>query len=164
MHYFWGSELSQWWSCRFSVDGIWYSTAEQYMMAAKAMCFHDEQAEAKIMATADPREQKAIGRTVKDFDPDVWNAVARDMVYYGNYAKFSQDPILMNHLLLTKDKVLVEASPYDKIWGVGRSEQELKNGAEWNGTNWLGEVLMKVRQDFFDFKYMNITSDFNWSE
>lgn len=163
-HYFWGSQLSQWWSCKFEVNNICYNCCEQYMMAGKAVRFGDEQAEAKIMASQDPREQKALGRKVKNFDPEVWNACARDVVYWGNYAKFTQNAELMIQILITKDKVLVEASPYDKIWGVGKSKLDLINGAKWDGTNWLGEVLMTVRQDLFDGVYRLDRSMFKWSQ
>lgn len=146
---FYGGFMSQWFNCDFEIDGVTYNCAEQYMMAEKARFFEDEWAEEGIMKANHPREQKKLGRTVKNFDPDKWNEVSRDVVYRANYAKFKQNPGLEYELLDTKDELLVEASPYDKIWGVGLSTDDaaVLDPKNWQGTNWLGEVLMKVRED-----------------
>lgn len=145
---FYGGFLSQWYPVRFQVDGVTYVTAEQYMMAMKADYFGDDTAKAKIMATSDPSEQKAIGRTVKNFDREAWDAVSRGFVYKANMAKFSLD-FLKSQLLATGDRELVEASPYDRIWGIGLAVDDPKalDKSQWRGTNWLGETLMKVRED-----------------
>lgn len=149
---FYGGPFSQWYPSTFTVDGVKYNTAEQYMMAMKAYYFNDYAAYDAIMKTNDPSEQKAIGRTVKNFNVEAWNAVSRGFVYKANMAKFSQDKFLLKVLLNTGDKELVEASPYDRIWGVGRSavDPKILDKANWLGTNWLGEVLMKVRKDLSD--------------
>lgn len=145
--FFWGGIFSQWYPSEFSIDRVYYETAEQYMMAEKARLFKDEKALLEIMSSSDPEVQKFWGRQVKNFDKTKWDAVCKDIVFKGNYAKFTQDPNLMREILSTT-KELVEASPYDKIWGIG-----LKAGnplawskSTWEGTNWLGEVLMKVRE------------------
>lgn len=145
---FYGGPFSQWYPHTFDVDGIKYRTAEQYMMAMKADYFGDDAAYEAIMRTADPKEQKAIGRTVKNFDAEAWGAVSRGFVYTANMSKFS-DPRLKKILKDTGDRELVEASPYDKIWGIGLGETDPKalDKSQWRGTNWLGEVLMKVRAD-----------------
>lgn len=157
--FFYGGPFSQWYPSEFNVKGVVYITAEQYMMAMKAEYFGDEDAKAKIMATDNPSEQKAIGRTVKNFDAEPWNAVSRGFVYEGNMAKFKQNPPLLRELLNTGDRELVEASPYDRIWGIGiglpgrrdapvdGTTENLLDKSKWRGTNWLGEVLMKVRKD-----------------
>ena len=153
--FFYGGEFSQWYPSTFEVDGVTYVTAEQYMMAMKADYFGDDTARAAIMRTNDPSEQKAIGRQVKDFDAEAWNAVSRGYVYKGNMAKFGQDLSLKRILLATDERELVEASPYDRIWGVGigmpgradNNLEKLLDKTQWRGTNWLGETLMKVRKD-----------------
>lgn len=147
--FFYGGFMSQWYPSTFEVDGVKYCTAEQYMMAMKADYFGDDDAKAKIMATTDPSEQKAIGRTVKNFDTEAWNAVSRGFVYKANMAKFTQNATLKAKLLNTGKRELVEASPYDAIWGIkmGMNDPNLTDKSKWRGTNWLGEVLMKVRKD-----------------
>lgn len=145
---FWGGPFSQWYSHKMSIDGVVYNTAEQFMMAMKAKHFGDTDAQMKIMATKNPREQKAIGRTVKNFNPDVWSKVAKSYVYIGNLEKFL-DPEMKRLILSTGDKEIVEASPYDTVWGIGLGEQDpaALDKTKWRGTNWLGETLMKVRSD-----------------
>jgi ribA/ribD-fused uncharacterized protein len=147
--FFYGGPLSQWYPSKFTIDGVNYNTAEQFMMAKKAEYFDDQDALSKILKTNDPAEQKAIGRTVKNFDKEAWDAVSRGYVYQGNIAKFKQNEDLKKYLLSTEDKELVEASPYDKIWGIGlsTSNPDRFDKSKWKGTNWLGETLMKVRSD-----------------
>jgi ribA/ribD-fused uncharacterized protein len=169
-HFFYGGNLSQW--CRndgfggpqFEVEEIEYNCAEQYMMAMKASLFGDEDAFHEIMSLYHPREQKAAGRKVRGFDNDKWQEVARDFVYRANWAKFTQNKGLELSLQDTGDAMLVEASPYDKIWGIGIGVLEAQDSnvqpAEWKGTNWLGQVLTKVREDMrADKKDENIDWD-----
>lgn len=146
---FWHGPFSQWHACRFSVNGVLYNCAEQYMMAAKARMFQDFSALEKIMRASDPSVQKRTGRTVKSFYADKWNADAKDIVYQGNRAKFTQNPTLLHLLLSTHGTTLVEASPYDKIWGIGlpASDPRALSRETWQGTNWLGEVLTQLRED-----------------
>lgn len=146
--FFWGGPFSQWYKSRFNVDGVYYNCAEQYMMAMKAAFFEDYETLETIMQTSDPKAQKALGRQVKNFNADRWNAVARDFVFKANLAKFSPDH-MKQMLLGTGDKEIVEASPYDKIWGIGMSETDPDrfDKSKWRGTNWLGEVLMLVRTE-----------------
>lgn len=145
---FYGGPFSQWYASKFTIDGITYNTAEQFMMAMKADYFGDDEAKFKIMNTNDPSEQKALGRQVKNFDKEAWDAVSRGYVYQANMAKFSH-PQLKQFIIDTGDRILVEASPYDKIWGIGLAVDDPKalDKNNWRGTNWLGEVLMKVRND-----------------
>lgn len=149
-HFFWGGPFSQWYPSKFTIDEVEYNCAEQYMMAEKARLFADDDAETAIMASKDPRVQKALGRLVKNFVADEWNAVARDVVYDANWAKFVQNDDLLNYLLDTVSGMyIVEASPEDKIWGIGMgaNHPDINDPTKWQGTNWLGEVIMKVRQD-----------------
>lgn len=146
-HFFWGTNFSQWAYSPFTIDGVVYVTAEQYMMAKKALLFGDYDALKNIMGTDDPSEQKAYGRRVKGFDQKRWEAVCKKIVYDANYAKFTQNPKMMNELLCTLPKEIVEASPEDKIWGIGLHETNPKawDKKTWEGTNWLGEAIMAVR-------------------
>ncbi len=146
-HMFWGGPFSQWYPSLFEVEGIEYNCTEQYMMAKKAELFGDEEALLKIMESSHPREQKRIGRAVKNFVAERWNAVSRDVVFRGNMAKFTQNPDLRKYMLGTGDQEIVEASPEDVIWGIGLSadDPDAQDKTKWKGTNWLGEVLMSVR-------------------
>lgn len=139
--------LCQWYPCHFYVDDIKYNCAEQYMMAEKARIFGDKEIRAKILSESDPEKIKKLGREVKNFVPNIWDAISADVVVKGNYHKFSQNPNLLSYLLSTEKKVLVEASPYDKIWGIGMSEKEAYPlyPHVWKGENKLGFALMEVR-------------------
>lgn len=141
--------FSQWYPCTFEVDGITYNCAEQYMMAEKARVFSDEEVFSKILATSNPKDIKALGREVKNFDAKKWSAVSKDIVVKGNLHKFAQNMDLFQFLHDTGDKVLVEASPYDTIWGIGMQESEtgITNPHNWKGLNQLGFALMEVRDD-----------------
>ena len=145
---FWGGWPSQWHPAHFALGGVAYNCCEQYMMAEKARAFGDEAALAQVLASQSPREQKAIGRRVKDFDPGVWKGVCRGIVYAGNLARFSQDPDAKQTLLATGVRTIVEASPLDRIWGIGLAPDNPKtlDPAQWRGTNWLGVALTQVRE------------------
>lgn len=146
-HFFWKGPLSQWFKRDFTVDGIKYNCAEQYMMSRKAVLFKDALALKKIMEATNPYDQKAYGRNVEHFDVGEWEAVAKDYVFSGNYNKFTQHQDLKEIILSTGEKTLVEASPYDKLWGIGVAEDDPRalDRAKWPGRNWLGEVLTNVR-------------------
>lgn len=139
--------LSQWFPCRFEADGTTYFTAEQYMMAQKAALFGDDKTRARIMAATEPRTFKQLGQQVKPFDGAVWDSHKKDIVIKGNLVKFGQNEALKSFLLSTGGKILVEASPYDHIWGVGMAENEpdIQNPHAWRGENNLGFALMEVR-------------------
>ena len=155
--FFWGDSergnevtkacLSQWYPSIFTVDGTVYKTAEQYMMAQKALLFHDLAIYDEIIAAKHPRQCKALGQKVRPFSQTVWDENKFQIVVDGNMAKFSQNPILKSFLLQTGERVLVEASPYDKVWGIGMAEdnEKVENPSEWNGQNLLGFALMEVR-------------------
>ena len=117
------------------------------MMAEKARIFKDEEAKKKILVVHSPHGAKKLGRQVKNFDPVIWNEHKFDIVVKGNYHKFSQHEDLRTFLLNTKNRVLVEASPRDQIWGIGMSEKNEKahNPNLWRGQNLLGFALMEVR-------------------
>lgn len=144
--------LSQWYPCRFEVEGVTYTSAEQYMMAEKAKSFGDEEIRAEILNTDDPRMCKALGRKVKNFDKAVWDKEKEHIVRKGNTKKFLQNSALRNFLLSTGDKVLVEASPTDRVWGIGmgKNNPDALDPQKWRGQNLLGFALMNVR-DFIAF-------------
>ena len=155
--YFWGhrpspkkmttSCLSQWYDCYFEVDGVQYHTTEQYMMAQKALLFGDEEIYREIMAAYHPREYKKLGRKVHGFNAEQWDARKYDIVVEGNKAKFGQNPHLKEFLLSTGNAILAEASPHDKIWGIGLDQEHAQQGGpeQWQGENLLGCALMEAR-------------------
>ena len=147
--------FSQWYKSEFEVSGRKFSSAEQYMMFEKSRFFNDYESADLIMKTRDPRKQKSIGRQVKGFDLEKWNSYAPDIVYEGNFAKFTQNPILKEALIATKGSTLVEASPYDTIWGIGldHNSSEAAEVTTWKGTNWLGICLTEVREDIINDSY-----------
>lgn len=152
--FFWGGLYSQWYPSKFKIGDIEYNCCEQYMMAQKAGLFNDKESYEAIMKESDPKIQKAIGRKVKGFDSDKWNEVCRQIVYEANLAKFGQNPMLLKELMKAGNinKEIVEASPYDTIWGIGMGERDPDrfDKSKWKGTNWLGEAIMQVRKYFRD--------------
>lgn len=139
--------LSQWYPSPFTVDGVRYTCAEQYMMAEKARLFGDHGTRALVLDATNPSEQKRLGRQVQGFDETVWVKYARTVVYRGNLAKFTAHATLRTYLEATDDLVLAEASPTDTIWGIGLAATHPDAGTKsrWRGSNWLGQVLMRVR-------------------
>lgn len=157
--YFWGhtpkhqgsvdaSCFSQWFPAPFVVDGIEYPTAEHFMMVKKAELFGDSAIVEKMLSGTDPGKVKALGRQVSGFRDELWNQHRFEIVVQGNYAKFSQNAELKEFLLATKKRVLVEASPYDRVWGVGldAGREEIQDPRQWRGENLLGFALMAVRE------------------
>ncbi|AFC30688.1 hypothetical protein PM3016_3883 [Paenibacillus mucilaginosus 3016] len=139
--------LSQWWESPFIVEGEQYSCAEQYMMAEKARLFGDQNMAAAIMKAKHPKEMKAYGRAVQGFDPEVWDIRCYDIVLNGNLAKFGQNPSLWNFMKSCNQRIFVEASPVDQIWGIGLASDHphVHNPMLWKGKNLLGFALTEVR-------------------
>lgn len=156
--FFWGHKetpgkitnacFSQWYPANFTEDGISYNCAEQYMMAQKALLFDDKEVFDQIIKESDPGKIKKLGRLVKNFDEKIWSENCRRIVTNGNVLKFSQNAALKDYLLKTKDSILVEASPYDPIWGIKmrKEEADAKNPNKWKGTNYLGFCLVEARE------------------
>jgi hypothetical protein len=139
--------LSQWWEDPFVVGGERYPTAEHFMMASKAELFGDHEKAATIRQAPDPKTAKVLGREVSGFDTEAWERHRYDIVVDGNLAKFRQHRDLGEYLLGTGDKVIVEASKMDLVWGSGLAREE-KNATKpdyWRGLNLLGFALMEVR-------------------
>jgi len=139
--------FSQFYPSRMKIDDIYYSCSQQYMMYQKALLFQDRDAADKIMETESPAEQKRLGRLVKNFDRDKWDQYCMGIVTTGNFHKFIQNPSLGKQLLETGDKIIVEASPLDKIWGIGKKETDplIENPENWRGLNLLGTAIMNAR-------------------
>lgn len=156
--FFWGHQpsrdgsiiktcMSQWWPSEIEEGSIIYKTAEHYMMAKKALLFNNEGMFEKIIAKESPKDVKDLGRQIRSFDAEVWDKHKYQIVKQGNYLKFSQNESLKHFLIQTKNKVLVEASPVDTVWGIGLTEDSPKatNPSDWRGENLLGFALMEVR-------------------
>ncbi|MBL9008009.1 MAG: NADAR family protein [Myxococcales bacterium] len=139
--------FSQFWPCSFSLYGVNYAWAEQWMMASKARLFGDGEALARILIATAPLDCKRIGRQVRGFDEALWRQHRFDIVTQGSVAKFDQDPALRAYLLATSADVLVEASPSDCVWGIrlGREHADAQNPLRWRGQNLLGFALMRAR-------------------
>ena len=156
--YFWGHNrptdntitkkyFSQWFPQGFSENNVHYKTAEHYMMAQKATLFGDKEILVEILAAETPDIVKKLGRKVCNFDATIWEENAFAYVMQGNFLKFTQHEKLKDFLISTGDSVIVEASPYDKIWGIGLDENaaDSRNPDTWKGTNLLGFAIMEAR-------------------
>ena len=155
--FFWGHKsdrptvnatcLSQWYPATFTVDGQNYATAEHFMMAEKARLFGDSRVLDAILQSRSPGEAKALGRKVVGFDEDTWTSHRFGIVVRGSLAKFGQHDGLREFLCNTKSRVLVEASPQDRIWGIGlaATDSAAENPQLWRGQNLLGFALMEAR-------------------
>ncbi|MFD5712370.1 NADAR family protein [Streptomyces pharetrae] len=139
--------LSQWWPSPFTADGVEYATAEHWMMAAKARLFDDAEAERRVLAAGHPAEAKKAGRLVRGFDEGVWERERFGIVVEGSVRKFAAHAELREFLLGTGERVLVEASPVDRVWGIGLAAGDEGAGdpERWRGLNLLGFALMEAR-------------------
>ena len=152
--FFWSGWPSNWHPSIFTAEyeGKEYEfhNAEQYFMFVKAKTFGDDEiAERIINEGKDPKVAKALGREVKNYDDKVWNEMRYKIMVDANKAKFGQNKELAD--LITseefKGKGMVEASPLDRVWGVGLTENDPLADDEkyWLGQNLLGKALDEVR-------------------
>jgi ribA/ribD-fused uncharacterized protein len=150
--FFWNGIYSQWFMRDIIVDDVKYNCCEQYMMACKAQLFDDVESYKMIMYADNPKDQKALGRRVKGFSSIIWDQECKQIVFESNFAKFTQHPDLKTQLLDTGNRILVEASPYDTIWGIGMSETDhgVEDPKNWKGTNWLGIEITKVKESIMN--------------
>ena len=139
--------LSNWYLSDFQIDGITFTSMEQYMMYKKAVCFKDENIAKQILAEKNVSKIKELGRLVSGYDEHIWNGVRQIIIYEGLLAKFSQNEFLKGRLLDTKNSILAECAVKDRIWGIGLSLTDPKRliPSEWKGQNLLGYALMMVR-------------------
>ena len=142
--------FSNWYPSPFIIDDFIYRDVEQYFMAQKAKLFHDAERYTEILRADQPWEYKDLGRLVTPFDPILWDENKYDIVKAGNRAKYAQNPGLKKALLETGTKILAEASPKDKIWGIGLDAPAASALApfQWPGQNLLGQILMELRSEF----------------
>lgn len=147
--FFWNGIYSQWHKAPMKIDKVEYNSCEQYMMHQKALLFGDIEIAEQIMRESNPREQKRFGRMIRNFDKSVWDKNCLAIVYEGNLAKFSQNLDLKEQMLETGNRVFVEASPLDHIWGIGLDEnaEGIDNPSFWMGLNLLGQALTLVKQE-----------------
>lgn len=146
--YFWGSIFSNWYISYFTSNKITFSSSEQYYMYQKALLFKDFKTADKILLTNDCRKQKQLGRQVKNFNNEEFDKVKFDIMFEACCFKFSQNEYIGSQLINTGDKIIVEASPTDKIWGVGLHYDDdlILDEMNWKGENLLGKVLMDIRE------------------
>lgn len=143
------SSLSQWYIKDFKENDLFFNCMEKYMMYNKALLFDDKDIANEILNNNQPKAIKELGRKVKNFNDELWDKMKYKIVFTGNYYKFSQNTDLRNFLLSTKNKVLVEASPYDKVWGIKMKydDENIENPFCWKGKNLLGFALMEARDE-----------------
>jgi ribA/ribD-fused uncharacterized protein len=146
--FFWGSEFSNFYSCKFTYKGIEFLNSEQAFMWEKAIYFGDVSIGADILNAKTPGKAKALGRQVEGFDSKKWMEVCFDFMVNVNIAKYASDPYLKDILLSTGNKTIVESSPEDTIWGIGlhTDDDRVLDESKWRGMNLLGKALMEVRK------------------
>lgn len=148
-HFFWSGPLSQWSVCKFTMRGIGYNCAEQAMMHMKAVKFNDFEMAERILSSCNPGEQKNLGRQVRNYNDIIWSEHRYDIVLEISKAKFNQSERHKEILMSTNDKEIVEASPYDTIWGIGMGVNEAMktDPMDWKGYNLLGQALTQTRNN-----------------
>lgn len=146
--FFWGEWFSNWYDCIVEYKDHTFDNSEQAFMWEKAKFFGDHEIAKKILMFSNPSKAKKLGRQVKNFDAEKWRDPGYRFMVDINFAKFNQNEFLKRHLLETGDKTIVEASPYDKIWGIGLREDDdrVLDEDNWDGLNLLGKALMEVRE------------------
>jgi hypothetical protein len=150
--YFWKGWLSNWIPKNLAIEymGHKFSTSEQLFMYIKAKAFNDHEKAHEIATKGqDPRVAKDMGREVRGYDEKIWSKYREEAMYTAIYKKFSQYPDLRKQLLDTGDKILVEGTPFDPIWGVmiKWDDDRILDERNWKGQNLLGKVLMRIRKD-----------------
>jgi ribA/ribD-fused uncharacterized protein len=145
--FFYGSIYSNFYGCKFTFEGREFCNSEQAFMWCKAREFNNHELADVMLKTDDPMSVKMMGRAVVNYDNDVWDKVRYDYMLAACLAKFAQNPELEAELLATGNRIIVEASPTDRIWGIGLAENDpmIYIESKWRGTNLLGKVLMDVR-------------------
>lgn len=150
--YFWKPNqangwLGNWFSSPFTVDGKNFVNSEHYFMWKKILMFQPE-LEDTILKMTNPKDMKYLGGKVKNYDDVIWGSARYGIMKAAVTEKFKQSPELKAQLLSTGNAILVEASPYDRIWGIGMNAQQARNSKDgFLGQNLLGKVLMEVRDE-----------------
>ena len=132
-------------------DGFRFPTSEHIFMYIKAKTFNDNEIAEKIKSAPDPKTAKSLGRKVRGFNEEVWKKHRDNAMKTAVQLKFNASPEFRNELLKEKyrNKTFVEASPYDRIWGIGMSMEDpnVNNESKWRGLNLLGNILTKLRDE-----------------
>jgi ribA/ribD-fused uncharacterized protein len=149
--FYFGEEsiFSHWYKCNFQIEAQDYCCVGQYMMYKKALLFGDDAIAQKIMNSTSPPRHRMLGKQIQGFDKKKWHEHCRTYSLEGNIAKFSQNPVLKEALLQSAGKIFAEASPYDRVWGIGLSlsNPKIYDRANWRGKNWAGESLEAARKE-----------------
>ena len=148
--FFWGGIYSNWHRSGFVIDDISYNCGEQYMMHQKALLMDDEETARKIMLYSNPKRQKELGREIKNFNSKLWDKYKYEIMLKGLTEKFNQNEPLKRDLMASEADLFVEASPFDKIWGIGLDERTAHETpqSEWPGENLLGKIITEIRNNF----------------
>lgn len=149
--YFWNTIYSQWFTREDlfqDEDGFIYPSAEKYMMMEKAKVFGDEEIYESIKSSYFPNDAKYLGKKIKGFSEEIWDKHKLDIVINASYLKFGQNEDLLGKMFEHKNLILVEASPADKIWGIGLhfEDDRVLDESKWQGENLLGIALMEARK------------------
>mmetsp|Transcript_69217 Transcript_69217/g.84869 ORF Transcript_69217/g.84869 Transcript_69217/m.84869 type:complete len:201 (+) Transcript_69217:32-634(+) len=147
--FFYNGPFSQFWPSNFIIDNIEYQWAEQYQQSQKALLMKDDEGYNKIMNAVHPMDCKLYGKQIKNFDKNIWFKNRYDVVYQGNYAKFTQNIELKQELIKYRDHEFAECDPNDKIWGIGLNLKDLHGNTKrhWNGDNLLGLILTELKNN-----------------
>jgi hypothetical protein len=145
--FFYNGPFSNWFPCEFTVEGIKYNCGEQYMMHQKALFFKDDEVAVMIMQTARPAKQKELGRSVKNYNEDAWDKIRYELVKKGLREKFNQNKNLKSFLLSHKQFVIVEASPFDRVWGIGYDDRNALRNINYWGKNLLGKIITELANE-----------------
>ncbi len=134
--------FSNWYPSKFVVDGICFTSMEQFMMYRKAVWFQDHEIAEQILATEDAARIKELGRMVAGYEDSIWSGIRQMVVYEGLIKKFSQNSELCEQLLNTGDAILAECAVKDRIWGIGLAMDDPKR---LDPSMWRGQKSAWVR-------------------
>lgn len=139
--------MSNWFLSDFIIDGVKFTSMEQYMMYSKAVCFNDKVIAEQILNTQDVAHIKELGRSVLSYNENIWNGMRQIIIYEGLLAKFTQNDSICEQLKSTGNAILAECAVRDCIWGIGLAMDNPKrlDISQWRGQNLLGYALMMVR-------------------
>ncbi len=159
--FFWGSEFSNFYKCNIEYLDFIFNCSEQAFMYCKAAHFQDENTGYLILNAKTPQEAKKLGRLVTPYNDKEWDRVRYHYMYDVVKAKFTQNDNLKSLLLSDKfkGKTFVEASPYDRIWGIGMGENnpDILDTSKW-GRNLLGNIITEIRDEINKIIEKNINS------
>lgn len=147
---FYDGDFAQFEKSNFTIKNVNYFCVEHYLLASRAILFNDKEMLEKIMESKSIRQAKIFGKNIRNFNQEVWDKHKLNMSYVSNLCKFQQDEVLKFKLLETENSILVNADVYDDVWGIGKkiTDLDIRNPHSWRGENYLGFILMKIREDF----------------